>query len=95
MGELDLKRKVYIGKKFDFDWNTENYKAFRSALESDVHRLFFDLLYHAGLRIGYKLPTPEQVSTMYQLYAAGCITAGCWKNFVQTMDIRVKQQKWG
>lgn len=53
------------------------------------------MVWYEYARIGYKLPTPEQVSTMYQLYAAGCITAGCWKNFVQTMDISVKQQKWG
>ena len=44
--------------------------------------------------IGWKLPTPEQVSAMYQLYIAGCITAGCWKNFVQLMDVRLKQQRW-
>lgn len=44
------------------------------------------MVWYEYTAMGWKLPSPEQVSTMYQLYITGCVSVGCWNSFVKTIN---------
>lgn len=46
------RRLDFKFRRKEFEWTEEKYTQFRVAVESEADKLFFDVLYHLGLRVG-------------------------------------------
>lgn len=46
------------------------------------------MVWYSLAHVGKKMPTPEQVMTMYRLYLARCISFECWATFLQSINYK-------